>query len=191
VRTTVEPYRGIGGDFMKTAGTIVGLILLSLTGSNLAIAQGTATLNAETMTAARELVAAMRFDSQFKAVLPTIFQTMRPALVQGRSKQYEEVFDATVPVLVELFGSRGGEMTDQVAEVYGRTFTVDEMRQITAFYRTPAGQKLLEKQPAVFQQTAALGQAFGLKLQNEIREKVADELRKRGLDPVSGNRVKP
>ena len=168
---------------MRRAGTIIGLIFLSLASANLAVAQGTATSNAETMTAARELITVTRFDTQFRAILPTILQTMRPALVQGRPKQYEEVFDATVPVLVELFGSRVGEMTDQVAAVYGQTFTVDEMRQITAFYLTPAGQKLLEKMPAIFQQTAALGQAFASKLQDEIRKKVADELRKRGLPP--------
>lgn len=78
-------------------------------------------------------------------------------------------------------------MADQVAAVYGQTFTVDELRQITAFYRTPVGQKFLEKMPAVFQQTTAVGQAFGLKLQNEVREKVADELRKKGLDPTGLN----
>ena len=169
---------------MKKAGIVVGLILLSLTGPNLAVAQGTAAPNAETMTAAHELVVAMRFDTQFKAILPTILQAMRPALVQGRPKQYEEAFDATVPVLLEVFGSRAGELTDQVAAVYGQTFTVDEMRQITAFYRTPAGQKVLEKMPAVFQQTSAIGQSFGRKLQDEIREKIADELRKRGLNPA-------
>jgi uncharacterized protein len=169
---------------MRGAGTIVGLVLLSLVASHPAVAQGTATANAETMTAARELVAVMRFDTQFKAILPTILQTMRPALVQGRPKQYEEAFDATVPVLLEVFGSRAGEMTEQVAAVYGQTFTVDEMRQITAFYRTPAGQKVMEKMPAVVQQTSVLGQAFGRKLQDELREKIADELRKRGLNPA-------
>jgi uncharacterized protein len=169
---------------MKRAGPIVGLILLSLTTSSLAVAQGIAVLNAETMTAARDLVAVMRFDTQFKAILPTILQTMRPALVQGRPKQYEEAFDATVPVLLEVFGSRAGEMTEQVAAVYGQTFTVDEMRQITAFYRSPTGQKVLEKMPAVVQQTAVLGQTFGRKLQDELREKIADELRKRGLNPA-------
>jgi hypothetical protein len=38
--------------------------------------------------------------------------------------------------------------------------------------------------PAVVQQTAVLGQAFGRKLQDELREKIADELRKRGLNPA-------
>jgi hypothetical protein len=69
---------------MKIAGNIVGVILLNLAAPNLAVAQGAATLNAETMTAAREFIAVMRFDTQPKAALPTMFQTMRPALVQGR-----------------------------------------------------------------------------------------------------------
>jgi hypothetical protein len=42
---------------MKGAGTVVGLILLSLTTSSLAVAQSTAVLNADAMTAARDLVA--------------------------------------------------------------------------------------------------------------------------------------
>ncbi len=67
---------------MKITGTIVGVILLNLAAPNLAVAQGAGTLDAETMTAARELIAAMRFDTQSN--LPTMFHTMRPALVQGR-----------------------------------------------------------------------------------------------------------
>jgi hypothetical protein len=71
---------------MKSAGNIVGVILLNLAAPNLAVAQGAATLNAETMTAAREFIAVMRFDTQPKAALPTMFQTMRPALVQRTIK---------------------------------------------------------------------------------------------------------
>jgi hypothetical protein len=69
-----------------------------------------------------------------------------------------------VPMLAEVFGSRVGELADRMAAVYGHTFTVDEMRQITAFCRTSVGQKFLEQTPAVFQQTTAVGQAFGLAL---------------------------
>jgi hypothetical protein len=57
------------------------------------------------------------------------------------------------------------------------------MRQITAFYRSPVGQKVLEKTPAIAQQSMALGQAFTRALQEQIRDEIADEFRKWGLDP--------
>ncbi|HEY7297135.1 MAG TPA: DUF2059 domain-containing protein [Xanthobacteraceae bacterium] len=170
---------------MKGAGSIVGLILLILTGSNLAVAQSPAPPNPESMTAARELLAASRMDTLVRSMLPSILQNLRPAFVQGRPKQFVDAFDAMTPVLVEAFGSRIGEMGDQVATVYAQTFSVDEMHQLTAFYRSPVGQKLLEKMPGIVQQTTAIGQAFGRKVAEEMRGKIADELRKRGLDPAA------
>ena len=44
-------------------------------------------------------------------------------------------------------------MVDAAATVYANNFTVDELREIEAFYRRPAGQKFLEKSQAIAQQT--------------------------------------
>ena len=63
---------------MKSGGIIIGLILLSFTGPNLAVAQTAAPPNPESMTAARELVAAMRLDTQLNTIMPLIFQNLRP-----------------------------------------------------------------------------------------------------------------
>jgi hypothetical protein len=54
------------------------------------------------------------------------------------------------------------------------------LRQIQAFYRTPAGQKLLEKLPVITQESFAVGNKFGQGIANELRGKVIEELRKRG-----------
>jgi hypothetical protein len=172
---------------MKSAGIIVGLILLSLAGPNLAVAQTPAPPSPERMAAARELVAAMRLDALamrgLNAILPAILQNLRPAFLQGRPKSVEMAFDAMVPAVIETVNSRAGEFTDQLAAIYGQAYEVDEMRQITAFYRSPVGQKVLEKMPAIDQQSMAAGQAFMRKLQDEIRDEIAGEFRKWGLDP--------
>ena len=168
---------------MKSGGIIVGLILLSLAGPNPAVAQTPAPPSPERMTAARELVSAMRLDTGLNALLPTILQNLRPAFLQGRPKAVEMAFDAMVPVVIEAVSSRAGEFTDQLAAIYGQAYEVDEMRQITAFYRSPVGQKVLEKTPAIAQQSMAAGQAFMRTLQEQIRDEIADELRKWGLDP--------
>ena len=79
--------------------------------------------------------------------------------------------------------SRAGEFTDQLAVIYAQAYEIDEMRQITAFYRSPVGQKVLEKMPALAQQSMAAGQAFMRTLEDQIRDEIADEFRKWGLDP--------
>ena len=54
------------------------------------------------------------------------------------------------------------------------------MRQLTAFYRQPIGQKLLEKQPAIVQESMAVGQKFGQAVAAELQARIVEELRKRG-----------
>jgi hypothetical protein len=129
--------------------------------------------------AARELLATMRFSDQFKAIMPVIVQNLKPAIVQNRP-EVERDFDALMPTLLESMTARLDEISDLTASVYARNFTVEELRDITAFYRTPTGEKFLQKLPAVTQQSMALGQKFGQSVASELQGRLIDELRKRG-----------
>ena len=131
------------------------------------------------MVAARELMAAMRLTDNLKLMLPTIVQTLKPAIVQGRP-EVEHDFDIVMPVIVDGITARFGEFVDQMAAIYGRNFTLDEMRQITAFYRTPVGQKVLDKMPSVLQENISLGQTFGRSLGSEMQNQISEALRNKG-----------
>lgn len=91
--------------------------------------------SAETMAAARELVATSRAGDQFKALMPILIQHLKPAIVQGRP-QVERDFDAIMPVLLEGMTSRLNELTDIITRIYAQNFTAAELRELTAFYRT-------------------------------------------------------
>src|ERR1700757_2293078 len=52
---------------------------------------------AENLAAARELVGVMKATDQFKAVLPTIMQGIKPSIVQGRP-EVERDYDTIMPV---------------------------------------------------------------------------------------------
>ena len=136
--------------------------------------------SAEGLTAARELVVTMQVADQFKMIVPLMMQSIRPAIVQGRSPQFERDFDAIVQVMIDGMSSRFGEMGELIAGIYAQNFTVAELREVIAFYRGPTGQKLLEKTPAIAQQSMAMGQKFGESLMNDLQGRMKDELRKRG-----------
>jgi hypothetical protein len=55
--------------------------------------------------AAHELVLAMRSADQLKLMLPTIFQALRPAFVQGRP-QLEKEMDLILPIMLDSLNSR-------------------------------------------------------------------------------------
>ena len=67
-----------------------------------------------------------------------------------------------------------------MAEIYAQNFASDEIRQVTAFYKTPTGRKFLEKMPVLVQQSMTMGQKFAQKLMQDIQSRMTDELRKRG-----------
>ena len=137
--------------------------------------------SAEQLAAARELVSAMNATEQFKAMMPMIIKALKPAIVQGRS-DVERDYDAAMPAAVDLFQKRFDELETAVVVVYANNFSVGDLRALTKFYKSPTGQRLLEKMPVLTQQTLAAGQKFGQSVGMEMRQRMIDDLRKRGRD---------
>jgi hypothetical protein len=133
----------------------------------------------DVMAAARELLVTIRFIDQFKAVLPIIMQNMKAAIVQNRP-QVEREFDAVMPLIVEGMNPRLNELAEQTAVIYANNFTVAELRDITAFFRAPTGEKYLRKLPEITQQSMAAGQQFGQSVAAEMHSRIVEELNKRG-----------
>jgi hypothetical protein len=129
--------------------------------------------------AARELVNTIKLADQYKVLLPTIFQHLKPAIVQNRP-EVERDFDALMPVLRGRIGARIDELVNAVVLIYASNFTAAELRDLTAFYDSPTGQKFLQKTPIVTQQTMLAGQKFGQSAGAEVQKQMLDELRNKG-----------
>jgi hypothetical protein len=106
-------------------------------------------------------------------------KTIKPAIVQNRP-DVERDFDALMPVLLAGMQTRLGELSDAVVAVYASNFSAEELRAATAFYRTPAGQKFLQKNPLIAQQTMLLGQKFGQSVGADAQRRMIEELRNKG-----------
>jgi len=127
---------------------------------------------AENMTAARELIQASHATDQFKAILPTLIQGLKTAVVQNRP-EIEKQYDAMMPIFSQKAQQRLGELTDVIATIYANNFTVDELHQITAFYQSEAGQKYLSRQQAILQQSMAAGRQFGQEVAKDVQEEMS------------------
>ncbi len=132
----------------------------------------------ENLAAARELVQTMKATDQFKALLPTIFEGLKPAFVQGRPEMAKD-YDAIMPIVIEGATKRLDSLADMLAGIYAQNFTVDELHSLTAFYRSPTGQRLLERQPVIARASMVAGQQFGQTLVADLKEKITEELKKR------------
>jgi uncharacterized protein len=133
----------------------------------------------EALAVARSLISTMKLTDQYKALLPVILLSIKPALVQGRP-EIERDYDAMAAQIGDAYAPYYSSMVDSAASLYASNFTVDELREIDAFYRLPVGQKLLQKSLAITQQSMQIGQDASRKAAEDLRVRLTDLLRQKG-----------
>ena len=115
----------------------------------------------ENVAAARELVQVVKATDQFKAFVPSLIQKLK-AVVQGDpDTEKEKDFDAAMPIVMKRAMSRFDQLAERLAEIYARNFSVDDIHDLVAFYRSPIGQKFIERQSTITSESMALGREFG------------------------------
>lgn len=102
----------------------------------------------------------MRLPEQMESMQQTMIQQMVPAMektaeeeLPGASPQErEKMRSMTKQAADEAMNMYPvGEMVDDFVPIYQKNYTKSDVDAITAFYSSPAGQRLLDKQPQVMQ----------------------------------------
>jgi len=155
---------------------IIGLLMMTVLLISPVRAQSQGT---DAEAAARELVTTIKLDEQFKAMLPMIFKSLKPAIVQNRP-DVDRDYDALVPIAIAKMSARVNELEDALAAIYASNFSAAELRDLIAFYKSPTGQKMLQKTPSIAQQTMAAGQKFGQSAGAEAQKEMIEQLRNKG-----------
>ncbi|TWB06523.1 DUF2059 domain-containing protein [Bradyrhizobium stylosanthis] len=153
--------------------TIAGTLLFLVCGAS---AQAP---SPEAMSAARKLVVTLKIADQYRALLPQLLLKLRPVVAQDRP-EIERDYDAMTAPGAEIYAPFLNGMIDQIAALYAQTFTVDELRQIEAFYAQPAGRKFLEKSDALAQASAQIGQDVSQKAADDLKQRLLEALRQKG-----------
>ena len=161
-------------------GRMIGLfaLLVFLLPAPAATAQ---TPSPEALSAANKLLETMHYKEQVSAILPGVFKALKPSIVQGRAEVDRE-YDALTPIMLEGFQTRLSELSAAAALVYSRNFSSEDLLALIAFYKTPAGQRLLQKLPKVTQEIMLVGGKFGQSVAEDIRKRMIEELRKKGVN---------
>jgi uncharacterized protein len=163
----------MSGRSLMIAGIFSGMFL------GLACSAMAQTPSPEALTAARSLVTTLKLSDRYKALLPAILLSLKPALVQDRP-EIERDYDAMTTMIADVYTPFYNAMLDNSATIYANTFTIDEMHQIEAFYRLPVGQKFLQTQQTIVQQSTEAAQDISRKAAEEIRARLTDALRQKG-----------
>jgi hypothetical protein len=104
-------------------------------------------------------------------------------VAQGLLAQLKPIFPQVPDELWREFLASFGsdELTELIVPIYSRHFSLDEIRGLVAFYRTPLGEKVLATLPSITAESIRVGQEWGAAKARELIER----LEERGYEPLA------
>lgn len=96
--------------------------------------------------AARAAMDALNATAQFDGILPQIAERLKGTLIQS-TPNYGDLINKTVDDEAIALAARRADLEREVASIYAKTFTTDELKAISDFYSSAAGKKLLQSGP--------------------------------------------
>lgn len=131
--------------------------------------------------AAVAAVQAAKTSRGFDNLLPLMAQQTQNRLIRMRPDQHQLIGQVVDQEALELVARRA-DLDNDVARIWAKYFTEDELNAITAFYKSPAGSKLAEIGPKVVSETLQSVKGWSDRIGEEMFEKSREELKKKGVD---------
>jgi hypothetical protein len=163
-------------EAIKSAASWAALGVMLVAVSPLAQAQQP---SAAAMTSAKELITVTGATALFNPLIAGVVEQAKILFLQQNPALSKDLNDISTQLRTEL-QPRFSELTDEVARLYAKNFTEQELKDILAFYKTSAGKKLLAVQPQVVDSSMKFAQDWANKLSDQVIAKMRDELKKRG-----------
>lgn len=99
---------------------------------------------------------------------------------QAKLAEMEKAVPQIGAALHTLFSDPGlmEEMLDALVPIYARTYTLDEVRQMSAFYQSPVGQKMLATTPQLMGEGMAISNQIMAPRINKLMQSLTKDARK-------------
>ena len=137
--------------------------------------------SAAAMAMAKEIVAVTGATALFNPVIKGVIEQAKILFLQQNPALAKDLNDVATKLLTELT-PRFSELTDEVARQYAIHFTEPELKDVLAFYRSPAGKKLIVEQPKIADTSLKFAQDWANNLSGEVIGKMRAEMKKKGHD---------
>jgi uncharacterized protein len=131
------------------------------------------------MQAARDLLAVKNVAQVYNGAVPNIIERAKAQLLSN-NLNYQKDLNEIAPIIAQENAGKEKEIGEQMAKIYANDFTEQELKDLTAFYKSPLGQKVLAQEPRSIQESMLFmnqwAQSFGQAVVAEFRA----QMQKRG-----------
>jgi uncharacterized protein len=132
------------------------------------------------LAAARDVVIGSGLSRGFEGMVPQIADQIRAGYSRTRPEIIKDMEEALKPIIAEL-----SKQTDQMVGASARLFALRmseaELKEVGAFFKTPAGQKYVATQAPLLNDLFSEMQVFSQTLGNVMMDKLRDELKKKNI----------
>ena len=162
------------GKLVRAA--IVGVAVLAV--SPAAFAQE---ISASHLAIALDVVKSAKASRGFDNVLPILAEQVENKLIRVRPDLHKEITDAVEATALKL-AARRNDLDSDVARIWAKAFTEEELKTIATFYKSPAGIKFADVGSAVVAESFQAVDRWSNRVGDELLEKSKEELKSKGLD---------
>jgi len=163
---------------------LTGIILLS--SSSLKAQTTDQTLAPSRVEAAQQMLIALGIDKQFGTIITNQIDVASNQVPDDKKVAFKRVMNTFMNKYFTW-----DSLKDKMAAIYANEFTEDELRQITAFYNSPVGQKVGQKLPALTQKAMMVGQEAVAAHKDELQKMMKDEFSQKTDPPAVKEQVSP
>ncbi|MCD2518793.1 DUF2059 domain-containing protein [Massilia sp. G4R7] len=163
-----------------------------------AFAQTAPSANPQAVAATKAMLDAMEIRknmvvmySDMQKSLPAMMRQQTGAMIEAdttlnaaQKKDAMAKFEAKLPGLAQAIGKIFSdpalidEMIDEMVPLYANNYTVDEIKQLTAFYQSPVGRKMMTLMPKLAGESMAIGQRIMNPRIGKLMQDVMQEVQK-------------
>lgn len=117
----------------------------------------------------------------FDEVLPNLVRRTKGQLIEQYPNLKAEIIDAVDAVALKL-AERQTELDLVIARRWAGRFSIEELREITAFYATPTGTKFAKQNVELIAEELDAARMWGAEIGRELLSQVQQKLKAEGHD---------
>jgi hypothetical protein len=130
---------------------------------------------------AKEILAMKNASAMYANAIPNMVGRVKDSLLQS-NLNYQKDLNEVALVVAQAMAGRDKEIGEQMARIYASDFTEQELKDLSAFYKSPLGQKLLAQEPQSISASMTYMQQWAQSFSEEVNGQFRAEMRKRGKE---------
>ena len=129
--------------------------------------------------AARELIQVKGGGAMFEPAVPGVVENTKNSFLPTNPNLSRELNEVAAQLRKE-YDAKKAELVYEVAIVYAKHFTEQELKDLVVFYRSPLGQKMLKEEPVALDESFKRAQDWTIEFAEVVMTRFRAEMKKRG-----------